>query len=317
MSTNYLSPEELFKHTGDSTSFHVPGMLAKGGHIEIPQPFTTAKTDAEGNVVINHSTHSPVYETIWQPHTGIEVIDKTVKPFDLVITKFMVIEVLVAICCVLLFGWLGRQIAAGGAAKGKLANLLEAILVFMRDEVVYNAIGRKDGDRFLPLIWTIFFFVLGCNLFGMIPWMGSPTGSLAVTGVMALITFGAVVATGVKEHGLAGFAKAQVPHMDLPGPMALVLVPGIWLIEVFGLLVKHFVLSVRLLANMVAGHLILAVLLGFIGATFGSWAAFGVVPASVAGSIAISCLELFVAFLQAYIFAFLSAVFIGSAIHPH
>ncbi len=326
MAKNPLSPEELFSHIEDSPDFHVPKALTfwkakddpTDGHILLPQPFATKALDEEGNVVTDPHTHGPVYETVWQPVTGSPVIDKSILPLDFVFTRYMAVELIVAVVIVALFSWLARQISDGSAPKGRLANLLESFLVFMRDQVVYNAIGRKDGDRFLPLIWSIFFFVLGCNLSGMIPWMGSPTGVLAVTGAMALVTFGAVLYSGVKENGLIGFAKAQVPHMEIPGWMAVVLFPMIWLIEVLGLLIKHFVLAIRLLANMMAGHLILAVIVGFIGATASMavvW--WGVMPVSVLGATAISVLELFVAFLQAYIFAFLSALFIGAAVHPH
>ena len=117
--------------------------------------------------------------------------------------------------------------------------------------------------------------------------------------------------------GFVGFFKSQVPHMDLPLPLAILLVPMIFAIEMMGLVIKHFVLAVRLLANMMAGHLVLTVIVAFIAASYGSVAWWGVMPASVLGATALSMLELFVAFLQAYIFTFLSALFIGSAVHPH
>jgi F-type H+-transporting ATPase subunit a len=105
--------------------------------------------------------------------------------------------------------------------------------------------------------------------------------------------------------------------MDLPLPLAILLKPMIFGIEVLGLCIKHFVLSIRLLANMMAGHLVLAVLVAFILAAWRNPAIYAVFPASVLGAVALSLLELFVAFLQAYIFTFLSALFIGMAVHPH
>lgn len=313
-----LHPDTLFSHAQDATYFHLPRVFAPedNGHLYLPQPLAEPVTDGEGNVVTDHHHHT-VYQALWKPSTGISVIDNSVKPLDLVFTKFIAIELLVAIIMIALFGWLGTRIKGGNAPKGKLTNTLEAMLLFIRDEVAEPAIGKHDVNRFMPLLWTMFFFVLGCNLFGMVPWMGSPTGSLAVTGVMALITFGAVLAAGIKEMGFFGFFKAQVPHMDLPGPIAVVLIPLIFVIEIFGLLVKHFVLAVRLLANMLAGHVVLAVIIGFIGATASLNIWYGVAPVSVVGAVILSCLELFVAFLQAYIFVFLSALFIGAAVHPH
>jgi F-type H+-transporting ATPase subunit a len=151
----------------------------------------------------------------------------------------------------------------------------------------------------------------------MIPWMGSPTGSLAVTATLAFVTFLVVIGSGMKKLGAVGFWKAQVPHMDLPPVLKVLLVPMIFAIEIFGLLVKHGVLAVRLLANMMGGHVVLAVILAFIAASAQSLWWWGVMPASVIGATALSMLELFVAVLQAYIFTFLSALFIGMAVHPH
>jgi F-type H+-transporting ATPase subunit a len=122
----------------------------------------------------------------------------------------------------------------------------------------------------------------------------------------------------MQKIGPLGFWKAQVPHMDLPAPIKVVLVPFIFVIELFGLLVKHGVLAVRLLANMMAGHVVLAVILAFIAAGAQSMlVSLVVTPTSVLGATALSLLELFVAFLQAYIFTFLAALFIGMAVHPH
>jgi F-type H+-transporting ATPase subunit a len=198
-----------------------------------------------------------------------------------------------------------------------LWNLLEAMLLFIRDEVARPAIGKHDADAFLPFLWTLFFFVLACNLFGLVPWAGSPTGSLAVTAALAMMTFCAVVGAGVAKLGPFGFLKAQVPHMDLPLVLAVFLVPMIFVIELLGLCIKHFVLAVRLLANMMAGHTVLAVIVAFVLAVGYSPALIAVAPASVLGATALNLLELFVAFLQAYIFVFLSALFIGMAVHPH
>jgi F-type H+-transporting ATPase subunit a len=108
-----------------------------------------------------------------------------------------------------------------------------------------------------------------------------------------------------------------VPHLDVPKPMLVVLWPMIFLIEVLGLVIKCFVLSVRLLANMYAGHLVLAVILGFVAETASSNLWYVVTPASVLGAFALSLLELLVAFIQAYVFTFLTALFIGMAVHPH
>jgi F-type H+-transporting ATPase subunit a len=180
-------------------------------------------------------------------------------------------------------------------------------------------LAKHDGDRFVPLLLTLFFFVLGCNLLGMVPWAGSPTASFAVTLALAGVTLGTVVVAGMRKFGFLGFFFNQIPSMDLPLVLAIVLKPLIFLIEMAGLLIKHGILAVRLLANMVAGHLVLLGIMGLISAaaaySTGMWAT--VTGISVVSCTLFSVLELFVAFLQAYIFTFLSALFIGAAVHQH
>jgi F-type H+-transporting ATPase subunit a len=235
------------------------------------------------------------------------------------ISKFMVIEVFVAIVMAFIFIRLAGMIRTGERPKGKFWNFFEAILLFMRDEVARPAIGHHDGDKFLPLLWTLFFFILGCNLLGLVPWAGSPTASFSVTLALAGVTLLTGMICGVIRFGPLGYLKNQIPHMDLPFVMAIVLKPAIWAIEVLGLFIKHGVLGVRLLANMVAGHIVLLSIMGIAFSVEGAVSPYWGIAAffSVVGSTAISILELFVAFLQAYVFVFLSSLFIGAAIHHH
>jgi F-type H+-transporting ATPase subunit a len=314
-----LSADELISHVQDSDSFHVPKFLTPdgSGHIYLPQPLAKVAKGPSGQPLSDHHGR-PIYEAVWRPNTGIPIVDETIKPMDLKLTKFMVLEVVVALVMCILFIGLARRLRGGERPRGRLWNMLEVVLVYLRDNVARPAIGSHDADRFMPLIWTIFFFVLGCNLMGMLPWTGTPTGALGVTVALALVTFLAVVGSGMKKLGPIKFWKAQVPHMDLPKPIAIFLVPLIFCIEVMGLGIKHFVLAIRLWANMTGGHVVLAVLMAFIAVTAGSivlW--IGVTPVSVLGATAVSMLELLVAFIQAYIFAFLTALFIGMAVHPH
>lgn len=295
---DHFAADHLIGHVKDADYFEVPRSLVDGGKLHVPQV---------------RDWHEPLLNL----QTGFKPIDDLIEPFDLHITKFMVLEVVAAVIAVLLFIGLANHLSKRGVARGRLWGMLETMLVFIRDEVARPAIGKHDADRFLPFLWTVFFFVLGCNLLGMIPWLGSPTGSLATTGALALLTFATVLLAGMSKMGVVGFWVGQVPHMDLPGPLAIFLKPMVFVIEILGLLIKHFVLAVRLLANMMAGHLVLAVLVAFIAAAWQHPAIYGVAPASILGATALSLLELFVAFLQAYIFTFLSALFIGMAVHPH
>ena len=259
------------------------------------------------------------------------------------ISKFMVIEVFLAVLLLFVFGRLSKKVRSGEPVKGKLANFCESFLLFIRDDVARPSIGSDadfhhghdghgdDGhhdhgpptyhiaDRITPILWTLFLFILGCNLTGMIPWVGSPTGVLAVTAALATGTFVTTVIAGSIMHKPIGFWLNQIPSMELSFVLALIIKPMLWVIEVAGLFIKHGVLAVRLLANLVAGHLVLLSLmgLGMAAANLGAGGYYSIAGVSIIGSTALSCLELFVAFLQAYVFTLLSALFIGAAMHHH
>ena len=295
---NFLSPGHLFEHIQDTDYFDLP-------------TGTWSKKDP----------HHHNRLTIGQPYSDGETVlvegSGSLTPMKLHLTKFMVLEVIILIVLIGVFGWFSRKIKGGKPAKGRFANLLEVFILFIRDEVARPNIGKSAGDKFLPFLLTIFFFILGCNLMGLLPFMGSPTAAWAVTSVLAVITFGVVCTVGIRKFGLVGFALAQVPRMDLPFGLNYIIKPMLLVIELFGLVLKHFVLSVRLLANMLAGHIMLAVFLAFVAESAGSYMQYLIIPAACGGYVVIMFLELFVAFLQAFIFTFLAALFIGSASHQH
>jgi F-type H+-transporting ATPase subunit a len=229
----------------------------------------------------------------------------------------MVTELIAALLMLLILPLMVRHVSREPVTRGWFHNMFEAMTLFVRDQVAVPAIGGHGADAFLPYLWTVFFFILFNNLLGMIPGMASATGNINVTAVLALMTLGTVVLAGMRELGAVGFWVGIVPHMDVPFGIKVFLWPLMFVIEVAGLLIRHVVLAVRLFANMFAGHVVLAVILGFILMTWNSSLFYPVMASSVLGVILLSLLELFVAFLQAYIFTFLSALFIGSAVHPH
>ncbi len=205
----------------------------------------------------------------------------------------------------------GRLVPTGSA------NAIEAICEFLRKDVAQPNLGPYT-DRFIKYVWSVFFFILLNNLLGLLPIAamtpfigGTATGNIYVTATLALMTFALMVFNGIRLGGKHYFA-----HF-CPGPLWLapILVP----VELAGLLAKIFALTVRLFANMLAGHILLAVLLGFILSAGASSAAmgFGIAIPAVAGSVAITLLEIFVAFLQAFIFTFLTCLFIGQSIVFH
>ncbi len=312
---------QMMAHVQDAYYFEVPRFVTRvlgpryDSLEDIPE---FVRTSHPGATLEHYQAELAGKILIPQPFGG-KLHDLHTKESGFCLSKFMVLEVVVVLLLCGIFIPLGRRMRAGDRPRGRWWNFLEAMVVYLRDEVVRPAIGKHDADRFLPFLWTLFFFVLFCNLMGMLPWSGAPTGALATTGALAVITFAAVLSSGMLKLGVVGFWKAQVPRMELPFVLGLILIPMIFAIEVLGLFIKHTILAVRLLANMFAGHMVLVVIVGFIvqAAAAGSLLFWGVMPVTVLGATALSCLELFVAFLQAYIFAFLAALFIGMAVHPH
>lgn len=183
-------------------------------------------------------------------------------------------------------------------------NLLETFIVFIRDEIAAPALGKEDGRRMTPLFCTFFFFILGLNLIGLTPIFPTATSNISVTGGLAMVTLSFMIIGAIYRNGFKGFFKALTPS-GVPFPVLIVLVP----VEFIGLFIRAFALMIRLFANMMAGHIVILSILGLV-------VAFGLValPAIVL-AVAISLLELFVAFLQAYIFTLLSAIFIGQVYH--
>jgi F-type H+-transporting ATPase subunit a len=202
-----------------------------------------------------------------------------------------------------------------------LRNAIEAICYYLREEVARPSLGAHT-DRFIKYIWSVFFFVLTINLLGLLPIAaltplaglhlgGTATANIWVTGTLAVTTLLMMVVNGLRFGGVA-----YLKHFA-PGPVFLK--PLLAAIEVVGVFAKGFALAIRLFANMVAGHTLMAVLLGFVLAAGSVSAAMGFAVAVpvVLGSVAVSMLELFVAFLQAFIFTFLTTLFIGQSVLVH
>jgi F-type H+-transporting ATPase subunit a len=333
-------------HLKDCYFFEVPKAMWRHGWKtldEVPAFLRTGSPDITDVAAFNDALDGKIL--IPQPFAELQSLYAVKSGFA--ISKYMILELVIAALMFLIFTWVASRLRTGAAPKGPLLNLFESMLVFIRDNIARPAIDDHGhdhgddhdhghaqshggaghahaaavhtGDRFVPLLWTLFFFVLGCNLMGMVPWAGSPTASFSVTLALAGVTLATVVVAGMLKFGFLGFFGNQVPSMDLPLPIAIVLKPMIFAIEMLGLCIKHLILAVRLLANMVAGHLVLLGIMGMISAaasySMGMWAT--VTGISVVSSALFSLLELFVAFLQAYIFTFLSALFIGASVHQH
>lgn len=273
-----------------------------------------------GETIMHHLVDSPHWELPFLPDLGVQIppIHVAGLTIDVSITKHVMLMMLAAVITAVTFIAIARVVQRKyrDDAPSGFANAMEAMILYFRDEVVRRNIGH-GADRFTPYILTLFFFILTMNLLGLVPWGGSATGNISVTAALAVISLIVIEVSGFMELGPKGYAKTifYAPEGMNPVGKALMLVI-MTPVEFLGKLTKPFALAIRLFANMTAGHTLIFALGGlifiFVGATA---AAVGV--GSTLMALFIMCLELFVAFLQAYIFAMLTAVFIGLIQHAH
>ncbi len=248
---------------------------------------------------------------LYKVHEGhpVRASDGHHATLDLSVTNFVAYEwIAMAIVTVLLVFARGRYLKNPLEAPKGIQNVIESLVLYVRNEIVRPNVGTiARTHRLMPFVLGIFFFVLTLNLVGLLPGCHAATGALGVTGALALSTFLLVNYIAIKDAGIG----AWLHHLlgGAPWYMAPIMVP----IEIISLFTKPFALMIRLFANMTAGHIVLLSLVGLIF-FFKSWL---VTPVSVSFSVFIYLLELLVAFLQAYIFAMLTSVFVGLALGDH
>ncbi len=223
--------------------------------------------------------------------------------YDLSITKHVLMMWIVSGLMLFLFSLAFRRPKL--VPKGRLANFFEFIILYLEEETMKPYLGH-DSRKYAPYLLTAFFFVLFCNLGGLVPGSATATGNIGVTTGLALLTFSMVQIAGIKNNGFVGYFKGLIPP-GLPAFILPIMVP----VEIVGLFTKHVALAIRLFANMVAGHVVIFALLMIIF-SFKSW---GVAGITLAGILFVSLLEILIGLIQAYIFTILSAVFIGMAAH--
>src|SRR2546423_4881104 len=239
----------------------------------------------------------------WNPiHIGSHALD--ISP-----TRHVVMLWVAALLCIvttlLALRAHNRKTREGKAPSG-FGNGLEALVLYLRNEVVLPNVG-PHGNAFVPYLLTVFFFILFANLLGLIPYGATATGNISVTATLAIVTFFVIEGAGIKAQGRAYVNTIEfLPHF-MPLGMMLFISPILPPIEIIGKLTKPFALAIRLFANMISGHVVLLALISLIF-TFATWI---LVPLPIAMALGISLLELFVAFLQAFIFMLLTSVFIG------
>ena len=278
--------EMVFHHTGDAHELD----FAPFGTIHLPQ---------------------------WEPiHLGPLTLD--LSP-----TKHVVFLFITAFLTFLLL-----KLAANGVEKARkdgrapkgFAGFMEMMVLWVRNDIAIANIGKEMGPTYAPLIMAFFFFILIANLLGLVPFGASVTGNLAVTGALAVITFLTIEIGGMYKLGFKGYMGTIFPHIPgMHGAGGMVMTVAMAPIEILSKFVKPIALAIRLFGNMLAGHFVILSLFGIVF-LFGALPGIAIWPISIVTAavvLGVMCLELIVAGLQAYVFALLSAVFIGLMQHEH
>jgi F-type H+-transporting ATPase subunit a len=277
-----------------SSKFHHGETLAEvdGNHYKLYHS-KIYKTDSEGTINYDEEDHAT-----------------NVKPIDFSITKNVVMIIITGLLMLWLFTSLAKSYAKNGSIPTGAGRFFEPIILYIRDDIARPNIGEKRYNKYMPFLLTVFFFIWFLNIFGLTPLGVNVTGNIAVTVSLALITFLITNFTGTKDYWKHQFDPLG-DSLPWYGKILLyiILVP----IELLGLIIKPFSLLIRLYANMQAGHIVLMSLIGLMF-IFKSWIGS---PLSFGLAFAISLIEVLVAFLQAYIFTMLSALYFGFASEEH
>lgn len=312
----------IMDHIGDSHDYHLADW--KGHAISIPLPvilltndglvcFSSAEFhhDNQGKVVFekNGQRFTKYKGQIYYANQGENLINLdengkvlNERPWDFSITKNVVVLIMVLSILFLLFIPMANAYKKNKKAPKGMNNALEALVLFIRDEVAIPNIGKDKYQKYIPYLLTIFFLILIGNLLGLVPVIsGTLTNDIVFTGTLAFATFLITNFSGNKHYWKHIFATPGVPKLLLP-----IMIP----VEIIGLFTKPFALMVRLFANISAGHIIILSLISLIFVFETALAS----PVSILFGLFIMAIELLVAFLQAYIFTLLSALFIGSAV---
>ena len=311
-------PEVVLEHLADAYEWHIASY--EGKHLSIPLPIIIrSKQTGEWHFCTHHSlpdgfffneeAHGKIYERMAD--------GSTVRPLDLSITRNVLqIWIVVAVLLVVFLScarWYKSRTEKDAAPRG-FVGAVEMLVMMIHDDVIKESIGEKHYKRYAPYLLTVFFFILVTNLVGLIPVFpggANVTGNINITFFLALCTFLAVNLFGNREYW------KEIFWPDVP--IFLKAIPVMPAIELFGVFTKPFALMIRLFANMMAGH---AVILSFTCVIFLGWSmgvgyGLGLNVFSIIMLLFMNALELLVAFVQAYVFTMLSAVFIGLAHQDH
>lgn len=322
----FSADEFIFNHIGDAYEWHIASFGET--HVSIPLPVIVYSEEKGLNIFMSSNFHHghEAYKGFKidmdeaSPNHGkiVETLSsgKVVKPIDISITKNVLALFVSVALLILIFVTVAKSYTnnKGKAPKG-IQSFMEPIILFVRDDIAKSSI-QNNPEKFMPFLLTIFFFIFLNNLLGLVPIFpggANLTGNIAVTMVLALFTFIITTFVGNKDYWTHIFNAPGVPWwLKFPIPLMPI-------VEIIGIFTKPFVLMVRLFANMTAGHVIA---LGFYSLIFifgaiNIYAGYGVSVVSIAFTVFMMVLELLVAFIQAYVFTLLSALYFGMATEKH
>ena len=312
--------EILFGHIADSYGWHITDW--KGKHVTIPLPCIVHSSTGWHVFMSSKIEHGHEHEGLFIAEEGRyedKIVERgadgeLVRPFDISITKNVASLLITAVLLISLVlattRWYRKHDASEEAPQG-FAGLMEMMIMMVNDEIIKPSVGEKHYRKYSPYLLTAFFFIFVCNLMGLIPFFpggANVTGNIAVTMMLALFTFIAINVFADKHYWKEIFWPDVPLFLKFP-------IPIMQTIELFGLISKPFSLMVRLFANIMAGHMMVLGLVSviFVTVKLGPVINGSMTVIAMIFGLVINCLELLVAFIQAYVFTMLSAVFIGMA----
>ena len=313
--------EILFGHISDSYGWHITDW--NGHHVSIPLPCIVRSSTGWHVFMSSKLEHGHEHEGLFIAEEGRyedKIVERgtdgeLVRPFDISITKnvasLMFTAVLLIIIVLSTARWYRKHDTAQEGAPGGFAGLMELMIMMVNDEIIKPSVGEKHYRKYAPYLLTAFFFIFVCNLLGLVPFFpggANVTGNIAVTMMMALFTFIAINVFADKHYWKEIFWPDVPLFLKFP-------IPIMQTIELFGVISKPFSLMVRLFANIMAGHMMVLGLVSviFVTVKLGPVINGSMTVIAMVFGLVINCLELLVAFIQAYVFTMLSAVFIGMA----
>jgi ATP synthase subunit 6 len=290
----------------------IPAKLAAGGEHPAASATEHGAHSAEGGEHAASAAHAPEEYlcAFTLPAPAVFDMDSAQPGTQLVLTNLQLFQIAAVLLIFICFSGVPSYLRTGNGDY--ITRVFAGFASWVRDEMVVPTMGRELGLKFTPYFLSLFFFLVFMNVMGLLPGAATATASIFVTAAMATVTLVSMIGGGMIAQGPIAFWKNLVPHVPI------VLWPLMFVVELIGLMVKPFALTIRLFANMTGGHMVVLSFMGliFFFAKMSPAVGYAASPIAVGFAVFIMIIECFVALLQAYIFTMLSIIFVGASIHP-